>query len=101
MRWSPTLPILPFIGKVSYSWYLYHAAIGYPLAVALGPFLGETAWAQAVIVVVATIATLFVAWLSFTIVERPAIAFGHTLEQYLRPSPSQIRSTSKSRPPAA
>jgi peptidoglycan/LPS O-acetylase OafA/YrhL len=97
LRWSPVIPILPFIGKVSYSWYLYHAAIGYPLVVSLTALLGETAWTQGFIVFVATIVTLFIAWLSFTIVERPMVAFGYRLEQHLgisqaRPAAKDSRS---------
>lgn len=101
LRWSPTLPVLPFIGKVSYSWYLYHAALGYPLMATLAVFLGEQTWAQAIIVVAATIATLFIAWLSFTIVERPAIAFGLAFERYLRPSPSRSAANNKGNFPIA
>lgn len=100
IRFFPTLPVLPFVGKVSYSWYLYHTAIGYPLALALGVWLGETTWMQVIIVLAATSATLFVAWLSFIIVENPAIVFGRALEQNLRPSSSNFGSTSKSSPPA-
>jgi peptidoglycan/LPS O-acetylase OafA/YrhL len=100
IRFLPILPVLPFVGKVSYSWYLYHTAIGYPLAFALAAWLGETTWMQVIIVLAAMSATLFVAWLSFIIVENPAIVFGRVLEQNLRPSSPKFGSTSKSSPPA-
>lgn len=91
LYWSPNIPILPFVGNVSYSWYLYHAAAGYPLIIALTAMLRESAWAQAFIIILATITTLFIAWLSFTIVEHPMITLGHKLERYMRISHSQSK----------
>ena len=101
LRWSPRLPVLPFIGKVSYSWYLYHAAIGYPIIGALTALLGGSAWAQVFVILTATTASLFVAWISFTIVEKPGIAVGRALEQYLRLSPSSFAAKDKERFPTA
>jgi len=101
LRWSPRLPVLPFIGKVSYSWYLYHAAIGYPIIGGLTAFLGGSAGAQVLGVLTATAATLFVGWLSFIVVEKPGIAAGRALEQYLCPSQKQIPPANNSRPPTA
>jgi len=89
IQWSGRIPLFPFIGKVSYSWYLYHAALGYPLISVLTTLLPGAVWAQTFIIVIATALTLFVAWLSFTIVERPMITFGYKLDQYLGISPAR------------
>lgn len=68
---------LSFVGAVSYSWYLYHAGIGYPLMAALekAPWQLPSAASTAVGVAV----TLTVAWLSYRLVERPGIDLGRRL----------------------
>jgi peptidoglycan/LPS O-acetylase OafA/YrhL len=71
------LPAVRFVGAVSYSWYLYHAAIGYAvIAALLGTGIAVNAWA----VTAATLGTLVLAWASYRFVERPGIEFGKQLE---------------------
>jgi peptidoglycan/LPS O-acetylase OafA/YrhL len=67
---------LRFVGAVSYSWYLYHAAIGYPILAALhsDAILGGLAAIAA-----ATLATFIVAYLSYRYIERSGIAIGRRL----------------------
>ncbi len=71
------LRALRLAGAVSYSWYLYHVAIGFPLILALrgNGSLASTAWA----ILAATMATLALAWLSYRVIERPGIALGRRL----------------------
>jgi peptidoglycan/LPS O-acetylase OafA/YrhL len=77
------LAAIRFVGAVSYSWYLYHAAIGYPTIAALrGEAFGMTGAAVAV----AAIVTLTLAWLSYRFVERPGIEVGRTLERRFKHS---------------
>ena len=73
-----TIPSLSFIGAVSYSWYLYHGGIGYPLMAALeAPPYGLS---RIVTTVLATGLTLVIAWISYRFVERPAIETGRQIE---------------------
>jgi peptidoglycan/LPS O-acetylase OafA/YrhL len=97
LQWPLTLPILPFVGRVSYSWYLYHAAVGYPLMAILVTALAGTTAAPLIVVTITTIATITVAWLSFMIIERPGIAFGQWCEKRLRLLPPRSDSAGKSR----
>jgi peptidoglycan/LPS O-acetylase OafA/YrhL len=77
------VPALRFVGAVSYSWYLYHAAIGYAVIAALrGESLGTVAGAIAI----AAIATLALAWVSYRTVERPGIELGRALERRFKDS---------------
>lgn len=62
-----------FFGKISYSHYLYHTAIGYPI---IAYFMPNHALALGV----ASCVTVGVATLSFYLVERPAIKLGHSCE---------------------
>ena len=72
------LPALAFIGAVSYSWYLYHGGLGYPLMDGLEvkflvpPFVST---------LIAAAVTFVVAWLSYRVVEQPGIRLGRTLER--------------------
>jgi peptidoglycan/LPS O-acetylase OafA/YrhL len=76
------LPALRFFGAVSYSWYLYHVAIGFPIISALR---GTGSIAVTLLAIVAgTLATLALAWLSYRVIERPGIALGRGLERYAR-----------------
>lgn len=78
LRHDLTAAPLAFIGAVSYSWYLYHAGIGYPLMDALqGPSAGLPAIAA---IAAAVLVTLTLAWLSYRIVERTGIELGRRLE---------------------
>lgn len=74
-----SLPALSFIGAVSYSWYLYHGGLGYPLISALQePRLAMSAFAS---ICIAAAVTLLVAWLSYRVIEQPGIALGRFLEK--------------------
>jgi peptidoglycan/LPS O-acetylase OafA/YrhL len=72
------LPALGFVGAISYSWYLYHGGIGYPLMAGL-----EAHWPLSPLVssVIAAAVTFFVAWLSYRWIEQPGIWFGRRLEK--------------------
>jgi peptidoglycan/LPS O-acetylase OafA/YrhL len=84
LRWPFTLPILPFVGRISYSWYLCHAAIGYPVIIATTEILnGTSAPPTLTAVIIATIVTISASWLSFVLLERPAIAIGRQIENRL------------------
>ena len=83
LRHDLTAAPLAFIGAVSYSWYLYHAGIGYPVMDALqGPSVGLPAIAA---ISVAVVATLTIAWASYRWIERPGIELGRRLERGARP----------------
>jgi peptidoglycan/LPS O-acetylase OafA/YrhL len=73
------LPMLSFIGAVSYSWYLYHGGIGYPLMAALE----ASRWAIAPLMsaCIGVVVTLLVAWLSYRLIEKPGISLGRMLEK--------------------
>lgn len=76
------IPGLRLAGIVSYSWYLYHAAVGYPIIAALGGARGG-AWA-AFAISAGVLATLAMAWLSYQLTERPDIELGRKLERRAR-----------------
>ncbi len=72
------LPTLGFVGAISYSWYLYHGGIGYPLMAGLEakflvpPFVST---------LIAAAVTFVAAWLSYRVVEQPGVRLGRTLER--------------------
>lgn len=72
---------LAWIGAVSYSWYLYHAGIGYPLMA----WLEGRAWELPAVVstAIGVTVTLAMAWISFRLIEQPGIALGHGLAKRL------------------
>jgi peptidoglycan/LPS O-acetylase OafA/YrhL len=76
------LPIFGFVGTIFYSWYHYHAAMGYPLLSALhgGSFLVTLG-----VIILAFIVTPTIAWLSYRFVERPGIELGRKLERHVAP----------------
>jgi len=68
-----------FIGALSYSWYLYHGGLGYPLMTGL-----ETShWLASPLIstVIGVVVTLFAAWLSYRLIEQPGISLGRRLEK--------------------
>lgn len=77
------LPLLPFLGRVSYSWYIYHAAIGYPIIVTISLLLPPEHGAVFVGVSAGVIASLAISWVSYSLIERPGIAFGYHCENVL------------------
>lgn len=81
LRASSAPSSLVFIGAISYSWYLYHAGIGYPLMAAMEAKIGTV---QVISTIVGVTVTLFVAWLSYRFVEQPGIALGRRLIEKLR-----------------
>ncbi len=83
LKWPIAFPMLSFFGRVSFSWYLYHAAIGYPLIVTLTAATAGAPEAALIVVAAAVLATLAAAWISFMIFERSGIAFGHRCEKAL------------------
>jgi peptidoglycan/LPS O-acetylase OafA/YrhL len=83
------VPPLPFLGRVSYSWYLYHAAIGFPLIATISSLLPVEKGAVFVAVSTAVIVSLVTSWVSFILIERPVIAFGHQCEGFLMAIKSQ------------
>lgn len=87
------LSALQFLGRISYSWYLYHAAIGYPVIAALTLGGQEGLAAPLFAVAIAAIVTLTIAWISYRALEAPGIAFGNRLEKRFsgRPVGSPIR----------
>jgi len=86
------IPVLPFLGKVSYSWYLYHPAVGYPILALVYAALGTSGAAQITAVAAATIASLLSAWLSFALIERPGNNAWLKSETYLQlpPPPAKL-----------
>jgi peptidoglycan/LPS O-acetylase OafA/YrhL len=87
-------PLLPFLGRISYSWYLYHAAIGYPIIAAVMD-IGRSA---PLAVALATVAGLSTAWLSFAVIEKPLIAFGRKFDKHLSAPAPNPKVGSKRRP---
>jgi len=82
-------PPLPFIGRVSYSWYLYHAAIGYSVIAAATSLLPAKQDTAIVGAFVGIFVSLAVSWVSFVLIERPGIALGHRCEKLLAPRASK------------
>jgi peptidoglycan/LPS O-acetylase OafA/YrhL len=78
---------LQFLGRISYSWYLYHAAVGYPIIAALAFGSQESLAASLIAVTIALFATLMIAWISYRVLEAPGIAFGNRLEKRYRSLP--------------
>ena len=85
---------LAFAGRVSYSWYLYHSGIGYPLmawleapAIGLHPVLS---------VAIGAAVTLLVSWISLRLIEEPCIELGRRFEQRWK-----LRFTGKTAPKVA
>jgi peptidoglycan/LPS O-acetylase OafA/YrhL len=72
------VPVLAFFARISYSHYLYHAAIGYPVIRIVSRFGG--AWAA---LIAASAVTVAVATAAFYGIEKPGIAFGRRLERRL------------------
>jgi peptidoglycan/LPS O-acetylase OafA/YrhL len=81
LRHGRPLPWLGFIGAISYSWYLYHGGLGFPLMAALeSSFLMPPLVSSLIVACI----TLIVAWVSYRLIERPGIGFGQMLERYVR-----------------
>ncbi len=72
-----------FYGRISYSHYLYHTALGYPL---IHYLLGLSVPPLAVYTVAVAVTTL-ISTLSFHYVEKPAIACGRFIENKLKTLP--------------
>ncbi|MDB5491560.1 MAG: hypothetical protein JWO78_1409 [Micavibrio sp.] len=81
--------IMSFFGKVSYSHYLYHAAIGFPLILWLKAYATGPVQLLVLFVLVFSVTTA-IATLSFYAVERPSIVFGHALEARLARSRNNL-----------
>jgi len=79
LKRGPRLPALGFVGAVSYSWYLYHSGVGYPLMAGLE----ASRWLVSPLVssIIAAIFTFGVACLSYRLIEQPLISLGRTLEK--------------------
>lgn len=73
-----------FFGKISYSHYLYHTAIGYLLIRWMIDMNGAGLWSCCLALVVAIALTVIISTLSFFWIETPAMAWGHRLEAVLR-----------------
>jgi peptidoglycan/LPS O-acetylase OafA/YrhL len=79
LRYRPLtkLTVLSFLGAVSYSWYLYHGGLGYPLMAALT----NLAIPPLISVCAGVVISLFVACLSYRLIEQPGISLGRVLEK--------------------
>lgn len=73
-----------FFGKISYSHYLYHTAIGYLLIRLLMDMNGSGVMSSCLALVVAMVVTVSISTLSFFWIERPAMDWGHRFEAVLR-----------------
>jgi peptidoglycan/LPS O-acetylase OafA/YrhL len=84
LGWSP----LPALGRISYGIYLYHLPV-WAVAMRLGvPARGP------ITLVVCSVATTVIAWLSYTVVERPIReAVGRRLRRALPPATSPAAAT--------
>jgi peptidoglycan/LPS O-acetylase OafA/YrhL len=69
-----------FYGRISYSHYLYHTALGYPLI----HYLLGLSMPSPVIFMLAVAVTTLISTLSFYYIEKPAIGFGRTIEGKLK-----------------
>jgi peptidoglycan/LPS O-acetylase OafA/YrhL len=81
LEWHP----IRFLGRISYSFYLYHATALALLVPATGWYM-TTPWLNArpflatlIIATTATVVTTPLAWLSYKLVERPMMQFGRRL----------------------
>jgi peptidoglycan/LPS O-acetylase OafA/YrhL len=83
--------VLNFLGRISYSDYLYHVSLGYLILVLLGP---STTWiGNLVSVFIVIVLTTAVAYISFRLVEVPMVTFGKVHEPLLRSSIKRVRAT--------
>jgi peptidoglycan/LPS O-acetylase OafA/YrhL len=85
------VPVLPFFGNVSYSWYLYHAAVGYPLIAAVTAKTGS----PFIAITLAAITGMLAAWISYAFIERPGITLGLRCETFLRLPPPRTGASVK------
>ena len=71
---------MQFLGRVSYSWYLIHAVIGFPVRAALA----ANPWLAAL---TAALLTLLISVATFMWIERPTIRFGSRLASRFSSAP--------------
>ena len=80
LEWRP----IKFLGRISYSFYLYHATAIY-IAVALTPWLllggidPQSIAGALILALWCVIATIPLAWASYVLVEKPAMRLGQRL----------------------
>jgi peptidoglycan/LPS O-acetylase OafA/YrhL len=76
-------PALLFLGRISYSFYLLHATIGWRVAAIIGigaTQIGIPAWLAAASCFAGSLAaSILVAWITYRLVERPSIALSHRI----------------------
>lgn len=69
-------PVMAFLGRISYSFYLLHA-IGLSLAVRIGTIAGRPVASIVLSTVLCVLLTAPTAWLSWQCIEKPFIAIGN------------------------
>lgn len=69
--------VLAFVGRVSYSWYLFHTLLGYPII--------KTRGGQPHSVLLAVVVTFAASAVAFYAIETPAIAHARAMVRRLRP----------------
>jgi len=82
LRWEISTPVTNFMGRISYSLYLYHDSVGSWLRGALIVVLGFSPPAA---VLTATAGSILIAWLFFHAVERWSLALSRRLAYRTRP----------------
>lgn len=79
LRYNFKNKILKFLGRISYSHYLFHVSIGYPLIDYMISDGSLSARISALIV--ASLVTVGIATLFFYLIENPIVNIGHTLSK--------------------
>ena len=86
---------MQFLGRISYSVYLLHVAIGWRATVLVRELIGShysTFWAY-VAFAVGMLASILAAWIAFLLIEQPAIKLARTIELPKRGQNSALLTT--------
>lgn len=100
LRWATVTP-LRFLGRVSYSLYLFHWPIFYLcalLAITFRPALSTESWGNAFVTVTSVITALAVAALSHRFIEAPSVRAGKLVAPVPARIWARIRSVARSGP---
>jgi len=87
-----TTPVLAWLGTISYSLYLVHVPIGGKI-VNLGARYAHTLPTELLVLAIAVVASLGVAWLLWYFVERPAQRWSSAITYPLREYAEAVRPT--------
>ena len=96
-RWLAD-PVSQFLGRISYSLYLFHTPVLGAALVAVSVVVSDTLAWQIVGVIVATVAALVSAEIAYRLVEAPAIAWGRRLKKGPQSTTGSARRLARQQP---